>query len=167
MVKPSGRLSWMSNTRGGTRKSSKRQSWQDDPNTCDLSGYIAIALGFLKLYLKTLCFCLLSRAVYMRCLMWSDVISLFPIISYQRSRQPSKNKIRMHVFVLSNLFCLVSWCHCSGTQNVSMDTSHWAGDSLIILLPTAWKTGEKIMSSNHIHRGQHSFSVTKAKHSQM
>lgn len=110
----------------------------------------ALALDFLKHCLKkpvSLCWPRRSRAVYITCLMWSNVTALLSIIFHLRNRWWSHNKLRIQG---SSLFrtCFVLLVDVSvvrglGRRYVSMDRIHWAVVSLISLLPAPWKTLER------------------------
>lgn len=106
-----------------------------------------MALDFLRQYLKNLFLCW-SRAAYMRYLMWSNVNTLLSIISHQRNRWRGQNKVRIQVsffFFHTYFVLLVDVTAVRGLEkkNVNMDRTHWAGVSLISLLPTPWKTLER------------------------
>jgi len=89
-----------------------------------------------------------SGAVYMRCLMWSCVNTLLPIISHQRSRWWSEHKlgIQLPLFFFHTCFVLLAdesllW---GGLRRImSIWTGHTELVSVIRLLPTPWKTLER------------------------
>lgn len=80
--------------------------------------------------------------------MWSNVTTLLPIISHQRNRRWSQNKLRIQVPLFFFHACFVLLVDVTAVRvlekkNVDMDRTHWAGVSLISLLPTPWKTLER------------------------
>lgn len=106
-----------------------------------------MTLDFLRQYLKNPISLGWSRAVYMRCLMWSNVTTLFLIISYQRNRRWSQNKLRIQVSVFFHTCSVwlvdVTFVRVLEKKNVSIDRTHWAAIFLISPLTVPWKTLER------------------------
>lgn len=98
--------------------------------------------------LKT-CFSLLALRVQSCVYDMSDErqCTLLSIISHLRNRCWRHNKLRIHGSLFFHtcfvLLVDVSAVRGLGKQDVNMDRIHWAGVSLISLLPTPWKTLER------------------------